>query len=47
LNILLNADKIFVIKDGRVAEEGTHKDLLSKDNIYADLYRINTIYYIA
>jgi len=46
LNILLNADKIFVIKDGRVAEEGTHKDLLSKDNIYADLYRINSSKYM-
>jgi ABC-type multidrug transport system fused ATPase/permease subunit len=38
LNTILNSDKIFVIKDGMVAEEGTHQHLMAKNNIYAELY---------
>jgi ATP-binding cassette subfamily B multidrug efflux pump len=34
-----SADRIFVLDDGRVAEEGTHRDLLKFGGIYADLYR--------
>lgn len=40
LNTILTADKIFVIKEGIVAEEGTHKSLLANGCIYAELYRI-------
>lgn len=40
LNIILNADNIFVIKDGVVAEEGTHESLLAKETIYSELYHI-------
>jgi len=40
LNTMVAADKIFVIKDGMVAEEGTHESLLMKGNIYAELYRV-------
>lgn len=39
LNTILSADKIFVIKDGRVAEEGTHRSLLAHGGLYAELYR--------
>jgi subfamily B ATP-binding cassette protein MsbA len=42
LSTILNADKIVVIKDGYVAEEGTHKDLLQKKGIYAELHQIQT-----
>lgn len=28
----MGADKIFVLKDGKVAEEGTHELLLQKEN---------------
>jgi len=34
-----NADRIFVIEDGRVAEEGSHADLVALGGYYADLYR--------
>jgi len=39
LSTLKHADQIITIKDGVIAEQGTHKSLLAKDNVYADLYR--------
>lgn len=41
LNTILTADKIFVIKDGVIAEQGTHETLMANGNIYAELYRIH------
>jgi subfamily B ATP-binding cassette protein MsbA len=35
-----DADKIVVLKDGVVAEQGTHDELLALDGVYAELYRI-------
>jgi ABC-type multidrug transport system fused ATPase/permease subunit len=40
LSTLRNADKIIVIKDGVVAEAGTHEELLALDGVYAELHRI-------
>jgi ABC-type multidrug transport system fused ATPase/permease subunit len=40
LSTIRDADKIIVIKDGVVAEEGTNDELLSRGGIYADLHRI-------
>ncbi len=38
LSTLRNADRLFVIQDGRIAETGTHQELLEKENgIYAGL----------
>ena len=37
LATVVNADKIFVFQDGHIAETGTHKSLLKKNGIYADL----------
>ena len=34
------ADKIVVLKDGVVAEEGSHSALLAHGGVYANLYRI-------
>lgn len=42
LSTIRDTDKIFVIKDGRVAEEGTHTALLEKGELYADLYRMQS-----
>jgi ABC-type multidrug transport system fused ATPase/permease subunit len=40
LSTIQNADKIFVIEAGRVAEAGTHRDLLARDGIYKTLYEL-------
>lgn len=37
LATVMNADKIFVIVNGQVLEEGTHSELLAKDGYYKDL----------
>ena len=38
LSTILKADVIFVIDRGRVAERGTHEELLAKSGLYAQLY---------
>ena len=38
LQSIMSADKIIVLKDGRVAEQGTHEDLLKRDGLYAKLW---------
>ncbi|MCW2511551.1 MAG: ABC-type multidrug transport system, ATPase and permease component [Mycobacterium sp.] len=40
LSTIRDADKIIVLKDGVVAEEGTNDELLARGGIYADLHRI-------
>ena len=39
LKTIINSDKIVVIKDGKVVEEGTHKDLLALKGFYNELYQ--------
>ena len=40
LATVLGADRILVMEDGRVVEEGTHASLVSKDGLYARLARL-------
>ena len=39
LSTIRNADLILVMKDGDIAEMGTHDSLIKKDGMYADLYQ--------
>ena len=38
LSTIIRADKIIVLKEGQIAEVGTHDDLLKNSNIYKNLY---------
>ncbi|WP_148484594.1 ABC transporter ATP-binding protein [Latilactobacillus curvatus] len=38
LKTILNADRIIVLKDGRIIEEGSHQELLDEKGFYAELY---------
>jgi ABC-type multidrug transport system fused ATPase/permease subunit len=42
LSTVKNADKIFVLKQGRLAETGTHEELLQRGGIYKGLYEAQT-----
>lgn len=38
LSTVVNADQIVVLQDGALAEEGTHKQLLARNRVYAKLW---------
>ncbi|HQN50073.1 MAG TPA: ATP-binding cassette domain-containing protein, partial [Phenylobacterium sp.] len=42
LSSLMHADQIIVLDNGRVAERGTHAELLALGGTYADLYELQT-----
>jgi ABC-type multidrug transport system fused ATPase/permease subunit len=39
LSTVVNADRIIVIQDGRIVEQGTHPELLALGGVYYQLYR--------
>ena len=38
LSTIRNADLILVMRDGKIVEEGTHRELLEKGGFYCKLY---------
>ena len=38
LSTVTNADRIYVLKDGRIAESGTHGELVGKNGVYAHMW---------
>jgi ATP-binding cassette subfamily B protein len=42
LSTIRHADRILVLRDGKVAEEGHHDDLLARGGTYADLWHIQS-----
>ena len=38
LSTIISADKIIVIDNGKVLEEGTHKELINKNGLYKKIY---------
>jgi ATP-binding cassette subfamily B protein len=39
ISTVRNADQIFVVANGRIAERGTHDQLVARDRLYAAMYR--------
>ncbi len=40
LSTIRNAEKILVLTDKGIEEQGTHKELMDKHGIYYDLYNV-------
>jgi ATP-binding cassette subfamily B multidrug efflux pump len=40
LSTILGSDEILLVHDGKVAEHGTHVELLALDGLYAKLYKL-------
>lgn len=47
LSSVQNADWVFMLENGRVIEEGTHKMLLEQNGVYADMYEKQAVNYLA
>ena len=47
LSSVQNADWVFMLENGRVIEEGTHKLLLDQNGVYADMYEKQAVNYLA
>ena len=39
LSTVKNADKIIILDEGRIAEEGSHEGLLARDGLYRRVYK--------
>ncbi|GAA0394498.1 ABC transporter ATP-binding protein [Paenibacillus motobuensis] len=43
LSTITHADQIIVMKNGTVAERGTHEELMQRDGVYSQLYNIQNL----
>lgn len=43
LSAVRQADRVYVLEDGRIAEHGRHEDLIRGDGLYASLYAHQTV----
>ena len=43
LTTIMKADKIIVLKDGKIAEQGTHNELLERKGIYSEMFSVNQV----
>ena len=47
LSSVQNADHVFLLEKGEVKEEGTHRELMTKNGLYADMYKKQAENYLA
>ena len=44
VNSAQDADKIFVLEDGQITQEGTHRELIRQEGLYKRIYEIQSSY---
>ena len=47
LSSVKDADRIFMLEQGRLIEEGTHRELIQLDGRYAEMYKKQAMNYLA
>jgi ATP-binding cassette subfamily B protein len=45
-SVVRNADRICVLADGRIVEDGTHEQLLAEGGTYAAMFRLQAERYV-